>query len=133
MCDVYELMQTVVMIVGVIILGLCLRRSEAESDALRAERDGLAKRCNRLLADNRFAVRLFVAGMLRLAQARKATRTLLNELYPAEVFAGCEECSAGTCDCDRGVQLVRAVRDALGASTAERIMDDVENEEKLED
>lgn len=38
-----------------------------------------------------------------------------DEIYPREIFIGCDDCGNETCDCDRGVQISRQLADAIDA------------------
>ncbi len=40
-----------------------------------------------------------------------------TEIYPREIFVGCDECCNETCECDRGVQITRQLTEALDACT----------------
>ena len=45
----------------------------------------------------------------------EAAEYLLDHLFPRKVFIGCKECHTRTCDCDSGVQAVRALREKVDA------------------
>lgn len=43
----------------------------------------------------------------------EAAQVLQREIYPRDVFVGCDECDSGLCACDRGVQIARSLGDSL--------------------
>ena len=42
-----------------------------------------------------------------------AAQKIHDEIYPREIFIGCDDCVNETCDCDRGVQISRQLADAI--------------------
>ena len=55
-----------------------------------------------------------VAKLLnRYLDVVNAAKMVQTEIYPRDVFVGCDECYTGKCECCRGVQIARILGDAL--------------------
>lgn len=49
----------------------------------------------------------------QLREVYLRSKTMLDEVYPGDVFVGCDECEDQECDSDPGVILIRRIRNAM--------------------